>query len=238
MPRNTTLNQGVIERESDLGKRTVRIIGTLTEQSVVLHNVSWETYEHILRDQLDSSVPRFTFDHGELEIMSPSTQHESDSRRLDDLVISFAEERDIEVAALGSTTFRRRDLKRGFEADACFYFRSLDRVLGKKELDMMVDPPPDLVFEVDVTSPSIRKLPIFAEFGVSEVWRLQGERLSIYVLKAGSYQQADESEVLPGLTATALSELLVKGRCLSATAWRRLVRAWALEHYGSTNSRG
>jgi Uma2 family endonuclease len=198
---------------------------------VVLHNVRWDTYAQLLRDHLDSSVPRFTFDHGELEIMSPSTEHESYSRRIDDVVISSAEERNIEVEALGSTTFRRKDLKRGFEADACFYFRNLGRVLGKRKLDMRVDPPPDLVFEADVTSSSIRKLPIFAEFGVSEVWRFKGKRLSIYILEGEGYEEAAESRLLPGLTAAAISELLVQGRAMSTSAWRKLVRAWAREHY-------
>jgi Uma2 family endonuclease len=205
---------------------------TPAEQRVVLHNASWETYERILSEHINSSSPRFTFDHGELEIMSPSAEHERYSRRIDDLVGILADERDIEMEALGSNTFRRKEFERGFEADACFYFKNVDRVLGKKELDMTVDPPPDLVFEVDITSPSLPKLPIFAEFGVPEVWRFKGERLSIFLLKAGRYQESDQSEVLPGLTAVALSQLLVQGRSLSATAWRRVVRAWAHEHYG------
>lgn len=204
---------------------------TLAEQRVVLHNVSWETYERILLDHVDSSLPRFTFDHGELEIMSPSAEHERYSRRIDYLLGVLADERDVEMEALGSTTFRRPDFERGFEADACFYFKNVERVVGKAELDMTVDPPPDLVFEVDVTSPSIPKLPIFAEFGVPEVWRFKSGRLFIYILKAGSYEEADESEVLPGLRAAALSQLLVQGQHLSATAWRRLVRAWARENY-------
>lgn len=204
---------------------------TLAEQRVVLHNVSWETYERILLEHVDSSLPRFTFDHGELEIMSPSAEHERYSRRIDYLLGVLADERDVEMEALGSTTFRRPDFARGFEADACFYFKNVERVVGRAELDMTVDPPPDLVFEVDVTSPSIPKLPIFAEFGVPEVWRFKSGRLFIYILKAGGYEEADESEVLPGLRAAALSQLLVQGQRLSATAWRRLARAWAREHY-------
>jgi Uma2 family endonuclease len=230
--RNAALNQEFVDPQSSVAERAIATIGTSTEQRVLLHNLRWETYEQLLRDHFDSSVPRFTFDHGELEIMSPSTEHESYSRRIDDVVIGVADELNIEVEALGSTTFRRKELKRGFEADACFYFRNLGRVLGKKKLDMRVDPPPDLVFEADVTSPSIRKLPIFAEFGVSEVWRLKGKRFLIYILKEGSYQEADQSMFLPGLTAADLLQLLVQGRTMSTTAWRRLVRAWAHDLYG------
>jgi len=216
---------------SDLREQPMPSARIPAEQRVFLHNVSWETYEHILRDHLDSSVPRFTFDHGELEIMSPSAEQDRYSRRIDSLVVVLAEERDIEIEALGSTTFRREDFERGFEADACFYIRNVDRVLGKTELDMRVDPPPDLVFEVDITTPSLPKLRIFAQFGVPEVWRLKGGHLSIYVLKIGRYEQTDESEIFPGLTAAALSQLLLQGRSVGAIAWRRLVRAWAREHY-------
>jgi hypothetical protein len=34
------------------------------EQRVVLHNVGWETYEHLLADHESSSAPRFTYDRG------------------------------------------------------------------------------------------------------------------------------------------------------------------------------
>jgi hypothetical protein len=42
-------------------------------QRIVLHDVSWETYEHLLADHIDSSAPRFTYDRGQLEIVSLST---------------------------------------------------------------------------------------------------------------------------------------------------------------------
>ena len=59
---------------------------TVPEQRVVLENVRWETYEHILSDHLDASVPRFTFDRGRLEIMRPSSEHEEYKQALTMLV--------------------------------------------------------------------------------------------------------------------------------------------------------
>jgi Uma2 family endonuclease len=49
---------------------------TIPEQRIVLQNVSWETYERLLSDHADASTPRFTFDRGVLEILSPSSEHE------------------------------------------------------------------------------------------------------------------------------------------------------------------
>jgi len=38
------------------------------EQRVVLYDVSWATYEHLLADHLDCSSPRCAYDEGTLEI--------------------------------------------------------------------------------------------------------------------------------------------------------------------------
>jgi Uma2 family endonuclease len=91
------------------------------EQRVVLHNIGWNTYERLLADHENNSAPRLTYDRGELEIMSPSPEHEKFNRRIAQLVLAVAEELNIEAEDLGSTTFRREDLERGFEPDSCFY---------------------------------------------------------------------------------------------------------------------
>jgi Uma2 family endonuclease len=43
-----------------------------SDQTVVLDNISWETYERLLADRGDSPAPRFHYDSGVLEIMWPS----------------------------------------------------------------------------------------------------------------------------------------------------------------------
>jgi Uma2 family endonuclease len=77
------------------------------EQRVVLHNIGWNTYERLLADHENNSAPRLTYDRGELEIMSPSPEHEKFNRRIAQLVLAVAEELNIEAEDLGSTTFRR-----------------------------------------------------------------------------------------------------------------------------------
>lgn len=132
------------------------------EQKVILHNVSWETYERLMDERGESRVPRFAYDQGELEIMSPQAEHESISYAAALLVEVLAEEMDIDVYGLGSTTFKREDIDRGFEPDQCFYFEDWEIVRGKKKLDLTLNPPPELVIEVDITSPSLNKFPIYA----------------------------------------------------------------------------
>jgi hypothetical protein len=86
------------------------------ERKVILHNVRWETYERLLAEQESGSAPRFTYDRGELEIMSPSTEHEEYNRTIALLVEIFAVEAGLDVRNVGSITFRREDLERGWRS--------------------------------------------------------------------------------------------------------------------------
>ena len=51
-------------------------VQNIVEQRVVLYDVSWETYERLLTDHLDNSVPHFTNDRVVLAIVSPLPEHE------------------------------------------------------------------------------------------------------------------------------------------------------------------
>lgn len=197
-----------------------------SEQKIILHNVRWETYESLLADHFDRSAPRFTYDRGELEIMSPSPQHEEYNRTVSLFVEALAEELNVDTRNLGSTTFRRDDLERGFEPDSCFYIQNEQRVAGKTRIDLNVDPPPDLVIEIDITSPSIDKLPIYAHLGVPEVWRYDGNRVLILRLEDDDYTERDESTVLPQVTATLVTGFLEDSKTMKRTAWLRKLRHW------------
>jgi Uma2 family endonuclease len=200
------------------------------EQRVVLRNVSWETYERLLTDHENSSVPHFTYDRGVLEIMSPLPEHEKYNRTIALAVEVLAEEMGIDVDDLGSTTFRRRDLQRGFEPDSCFYIQNEERIRGKARIDLTVDPPPDLV--IDITSPSLNKFPIYARLGVPEVWRYDGERLDIFELESGEYVERAESIALSSLTSDVLSRFVREGLTLGRRDWMRKVREWARSRGG------
>lgn len=197
------------------------------EQRMVLDNISWETYERILEDHRDKSVPRFTYDRGKLEIMSPSPVHEKLKENTALLVNAVAEGMDIDVEGLGSTTFRREDLDRGFEPDGCFYIQNVERIKGKAELDLRTDPPPDLVIEIDITNPSINKFPIFAQLGVPEVWRYDGGQWTILALADGECIEREASIALSGLTAELILRFLEESQTLRRPDWLKCVREWA-----------
>src|SRR3954453_7828217 len=90
------------------------------EHRVILHNTSWETYERLLEERGEERVPRFFYDRGEVEIVSPSAEPERVGFCVGLIVAMFAREGRVVIYGVGSTTFRREDLARGFEPDLAF----------------------------------------------------------------------------------------------------------------------
>ena len=203
-----------------------RITQVAAEQRVILSSVSWATYESLLADLADQSSIRLTYDRGTLEIMSPFPEHEKYNRTLALLVEVLAEELGIDVDNLGSTTFRRETLARGFEPDSCFYIQHEAAISGKTTIDLSVDPPPDLVIEIDITHPSLNKFPLYAQVGVPEIWRHDGQQVRISLLTPSRYVEAESSHVLPLLTRAILNDFLAQSKTLKRTAWLRALRAW------------
>jgi Uma2 family endonuclease len=210
-------------------RHAMATVVTPPEQRIVLDNITWDVYEQLLATNQDRSVPRFTYDRGRLEIMSPSAQREELRHMVALFVEVIAEEMNINVRGLGSTTFRREDLQRGFEPDVCFYVQNATRMRGKAELDLTIDPPPDVVIEVDLTNPSLAKFPIFAQLGVPEVWRYDGRQWQIFQLVGQEYVQQVQSIALPGLTAGVLTNMMDESRSLERLLWLRRVRTWIRE---------
>lgn len=179
------------------------------EQRTLLREITWETFVD-LSDQRRGSVPRMTYDRGDLELKSPRGQHEELSRFIGRLVEAYTEQKDIDIRSVASTTFKRSDLSRAFEADESYYIANVESIWRKEEVDLAIDPPPDLVIEVEITSSAIAKIPLFAAMGVPEVWRHDGEGLRMDVLTNGGYESVDESRQIPGLTIKMIESVLAK----------------------------
>jgi Uma2 family endonuclease len=198
-----------------------------TDRCFILSGVSWETYERLLADMQDSHAAHFAYDQGMLEIMVPSHEHESLKHIIAMLVEILAEEMEVDIHGGGSTTFRREDLAKGFEPDECFYIRYAEVVRGKKQIDLAQDPPPDLIIEIDITSPSLNKFPIFAALGIPEVWWYDGARVVIFTLVGNDYVERPESMALPKVTSAILTEFIDASKQLKRPVWLRQVRARA-----------
>jgi Uma2 family endonuclease len=207
----------------------------IPEKRTLLQNVSWETYERLLADHTDASTPRFTFDRGALEIMSPSSEHEEYKQALTMMVEMLADGLGVDIRNLGSTTFKRSELERGFEADACFYIQSASRMEGKIHIDPAVDPAPDLVIEIEITAPALNKLPVYAAFRVPEIWRYDGQRLVILHLRGTEYSESSQSRAFPKASAADLSRLVQRSMSVRRRDWLRELRTW-VQRLGSGRS--
>jgi Uma2 family endonuclease len=174
--------------------------------TLVIGPVSWDDYELLLEALEDRAGLRVAYDCGSLEIMSPANRHGRFETLIDQLVIVFCELFEIKCEGYGRATWKRESLAKGIEPDGAYYIRNLDRIIGKEELDLESDAPPDIAVEVDVTRNSLRKFPIYAALGVSEVWRYNGEICRLHGLSEGRFIEIESSKFLPGLTGPMIAE--------------------------------
>ena len=187
----------------------VEMIGRMPADSVLIqHDVSWNDYEELLDAVGEASSLRICYDEGTLQVMSPSSKHENRAILIERLVDLLSIRQRIKVLFYGSTTIKKQREQKGAEPDACFYVQTADAVGTKEQIDFNTDPPPDVVVEIDIHHESISKFPIYAAFGVPELWRDDGEMLTIYHLCDGQYVLSDASQALPILTSAVLTNFL------------------------------
>jgi Uma2 family endonuclease len=181
---------------------------TRGEHRFTLEGITWETYLHLSAEIADSRAVRLAYDEGTLEIMSPDYSHEKRADALADIAKTAARASRMRWANGGIMDMKHPDLKKGVQADACFWFANEPVVRGKEKIDVTVDPAPELVIEVDITSPSVHKLPFYAKIGVAEVWRYGKGTLHVYHLEAGEYVEHESSLVFPWLPAERITHVL------------------------------
>ena len=195
----------------------------------VLEDASWELYEKLLKDIGERPI-RVTYDDGRLEIMSPLPEHERPKEFLGRIIEMLSFELNRPVACLGSTTFRRRDKAKGLEPDKCYYFRDEAKMRGRKRLNLRKDPPPELVVEIDITSRSIPREPIYAALRVPEIWRYDGLKLQCLRLVGGQYRVRKHSLVFPFIEPAQLQRYLDELTEKDETTILREFVAWVREH--------
>lgn len=182
-----------------------------TARGVVLEGISWGAYQTLLAEVGDGHT-RLTYDSGRLEIMSPLPIHEQVKKIIARLIEAYADGVGLPVEGLGSTTFQREDLEKGLEPDECYYIQHALETIGKERFDLTIDPPPDLVIEIDIHPPDIARQPIYAALGVPEVWRYDGrEVVSLHRSEAGRYKPAEASRAFPNFPMKWVNELLEIG---------------------------
>jgi Uma2 family endonuclease len=200
-----------------------------------LHGVSYDFYAEVRRAPGNRRL-RMTYHDGTLEIMSPQYRHEKYSRRIGLIVLAVTAVLEIPCQGTGSTTFSRRGRRTfqgwGKEPDQSFYLANEARIRGKEEINLEIDPPPDLWIEVDHRGSSRGRLPLYASLGVPEIWRFRTRRRRLWFgrLEGCAYVEIERSVALPMLTRQRVLEALSLGEGLSESEWDIVLRAWVCAH--------
>jgi Uma2 family endonuclease len=202
---------------------------TATAPCVVLRDVDWAGYEAILEIRGERSTPRMVYLDGSLFLVSPSYPHERIAERIGLFIVVVVEELDIPCITSGHTTFRRGAKKGGVEGDKTYYLASEAKVRGKDDIDLEVDPPPDLAVEAVWTHKAEAAVEVYRRLGVPEVWIADGDALTILALQpSGNYDAVESSRALP-VSAAEIHEWVAGRTEDHDTAWAKAVRRWARE---------
>jgi len=202
---------------------------------LVLSGVSWKTYEALLEEIGQAGQKLFlTYDQGRLEIMAPSPFHEKYKALIGRLIELMCLELDIPISNFGSMTCKREGVARGLEPDNCYYIQNQQLVGTRFELDLSIDPPPDLAIEMDYSPHALDRDSIYSQLGVPEIWTFDGQFLRGIGRNAdGQYEPLEYSRAFPFLRLSDVERFL---RMAPGTndndvvkAFRDWVRSWPVK---------
>ncbi len=200
------------------------------DQRVVVPHLGWAGYEEMLRLWGDRSRPQMVYLDGDLYLMSPSPIHERRTERLGMIVREVVVGLDIPCEPTRETTCRRPDLEVGVQPDDSFYLANhavMAAKDGKEEMDLSIDPPPDLVIEVVHTHKADQAVEVLRRLGVPEVWVGDVDGLRILVLGPdGRHARAEASLAFPFLTAAEIFDWAARTGPPSWTQWIKELRRW------------
>src|SRR5215813_3429710 len=189
------------------------VVSQLPEDTeVIFHGATWEEYEELLDRVGEAAGLRISFNNGTLKVMSLSPEHEKYVRFIERLISTLSLRLRINIVSFGSATMRKRRDSKGNEPDAFFYIQASAVIGNRIELDFSIDPPPDVVVEVDIHHDSTDNDAIYAALGVPEIWRYDEWAVTIHHLRQGEYVAAETSRALPMLSDRILTEYVNRMR--------------------------
>lgn len=163
--------------------------------SVVHLPGTWQDYLDLCASRGDGSIPRIKYRRpGEILLMSPLPKHGRDANILADVVKALLDSQNRNYEALTPITMSLPE-ESGLEPDYCFYIDRWQAAVGKDRLDWGIDPPPDLVIEIDVTSYS--DVNDYLPYRVPEVWLFKQNQLTIHGLQNDAYELRTDSRFFP-----------------------------------------
>jgi Uma2 family endonuclease len=174
---------------------------------------TWQDYRALCDSRGDGSIPRIKYRNGEILLMSPLPKHGREANIVADVVKAILDQQNRNYEAFTPITMELPE-EGGIEPDYCFYIDNWQAAVGRDRLQWGVDPAPDLVIEIDVTTYTDAN--DYAAYRVPEVWLLKkNRRLAIYSLHENAYQPQTVSRYFPEFDLPALV-----ADCLTAASER------------------
>jgi Uma2 family endonuclease len=200
-----------------------------TEQRFVLRAVDWATYRAVA-NALGERHVRLAYDGENLEFMTVSRLHEWLSWLIGRFLVVLTEKLGWPISSAGSTTLDREDVNRALEPDESFYITNEAKMRQRDEIDLQIDPPPDLAVEIDVSRSSLNRLEIYAKLRIPEVWRCDGEQLVVYLLnERGEYDKSPTSRLFPMIPVAEIVVFLQRRGEMDENSLVKAFRAWVRE---------
>jgi Uma2 family endonuclease len=143
-----------------------------------------------------------------------------------------AEELTIDCQSVGSTTWKRKRVKRGVESDLCYYFdpakiTACSLAAARRSNSVKDYPNPDLAVEIDLSSSKIDRPGINAALNMPEFWRVQrGSVLIERLVPSGAYIAAEKSQFLP-VRPEDIARWIWNEEEPGRPGWKRRLRDWA-----------
>lgn len=185
------------------------LVSRMPEDTVVIfHQLTWEDYIELSEQVGETHRLRLSFNDGTLKVMSLSLEHEKYVFFITSMMTHVRLRLRLNILFSGSATLRKKKQSKGNEPDASFYVQTAAAVGNRIDLNFEVDPPPDIVVEVDIHHASTDNDAIYVALGVPEIWRYDGVKMTILHLQGEAYVAAEASRSLPMLTPAIMTEYL------------------------------
>jgi Uma2 family endonuclease len=200
------------------------------EQRIVLRDLDWETYDRLSNAIGEGQQVYVAYDGKDLEITTTSMIHDDFKDMIGRLVNAVTFELNIPCKGTAQVTWKRPEVQRGLEADHSYYLQAhklemAARARKRQSNDIADYPNPDLAIEIDISPSRIDRPIIYAALEIPEVWRFDGNALTIDLLRPDrAYTTSPASRFLP-ITAAEVTRWLLE-EIEDANAWERQLRGW------------
>jgi Uma2 family endonuclease len=201
-----------------------------SDQSFIVGGIDWSAYVTI-SDALDEHLGvRMIYCDGRLTLVGKSRKHDWHAERLGELAKAMARVSRIPWEDAGTATFRRKNLNAGLEGEKTYYLGDhAVQMRGPDDIDLTVQPPPDLAIEVEVAHSADLALVAWGRIGVPEVWRFRPKTSAFmfcHRTQDGSYVTSDRSLSFPVLSSSDVLEQMRMANELGADLWNEQLEEW------------